>query len=134
MKQILFIAPSELNAMRAQEIVDEGNMEVDVQLGILEDALKIAQQGINRGIKVILSRGGTNSMIKANVNVPVIDVKMTTSCYIDAFEKAKNANGTIAFFAFDELSDNIKTLCYLLDIQANYYRFNDRKSAKDVVE
>ena len=93
MKQILFIAPSELNAQRAQEIIDERNMEVDVRMSILEEALIIARQGIGRGIKVIISRGGTNSYIKEHVDVPVIDVKIASGSYIDAFEKARDIHG-----------------------------------------
>ena len=134
MKQILFIAPSELNAQRAQEIIDERNMEVDVRMSILEEALIIARQGIERGIKVIISRGGTNSYIKEHVDVPVIDVKIASGSYIDAFEKARDIHGNIAFFTFDEVADSVKTLCYLLDVKANFYRFQDDQSARQAVE
>jgi len=134
MKQILLIAPSELFALRAQEIIDERGMEVDVQIAVLEDALEVVQKGINRGVKVVISRGGTSSFIQQHVQVPVIGVKLNSGCYIDAFEKAKDIEGTVAFFSFDKMADSVETLCYLLNVKSRYYRITSYESCQHIVQ
>lgn len=134
MKPILLIAPSELFAMRAQEIIDERHLDVEVHIAVLENALATAQQGIECGVKVIISRGGTNSFIKQHVNVPVIGVKLNSGCYIDAFEKAKDIKGTVAFFSFDRMADSVETLCYLLDVKSRYYRITGYESCQLIVQ
>lgn len=134
MKQILFIAPSEEVATRAHEIIARKKIAVDVKLGAIEKARKIAEKAINSGVKVIISRGGTASELRKIIDIPVIDVKFSSGCYIEAFEKIRNIRGKIAFFSIEEIQDNVKSLCYILDVEAEYYRFYNEATAEAAVK
>lgn len=133
MKQILFISPSKQMAERAEKIIRERNLPVDLKIGAMETAKEIAEKAISQGAKVILSRGGTASFLKKNLPVPCINVKFTSGCYVEAFEKIREANGTVAFFSVEEISDSVRTLCHLMTIQADFYRFQDEETAEVAV-
>lgn len=134
MSKILFISPSVQLAARAREIIAERSLEVEVQVASLKESKKIASRAVENGIKVLISRGGNASILQKCFAVPVIKVKLTSGCYIEAFEKIRSIEGPVAFFSVEEIQDNVKTLCYLMDVESNFYRFDNEMAAEDVVK
>ena len=134
MKSILFIAPSEQVAVRAETVIARRNMsDVEVKLGSFEKARKIVAEAIGLGTKIVVSRGGTASDLRKIFDIPIIDVKFSSGCYIEAFEKIRNVRGKIAFFSVEEIQDTVKTLCYILNVETSWYRFNNEESAEKAV-
>lgn len=135
MAAILFIAPSEQLAERAQEIVLERNMDVSIKVSYLEAAKKYVEEGLRNGTKVVISRGGSVYLLRQYfTNVPIIATKLTSGCYINAFEKIRGIQEPIAFFSVPEIQENVRSLCYLMNVDARYYRFSDEESAEEAVK
>lgn len=133
MKNILFFAPSKKIAVLAETIITKRNLDVEVCLVDFKNVQDIAAQARRLGAKVIVSQGGLAAELRKVVDMPVIDVKFSSGCYIEAFEKVCNVKGKVAFFSVEEIQDNVRTLCYILDIDAEYYRFYNEQTAKDAV-
>lgn len=133
MTQILFMAPSEQLAKRVDEIVAERGLEIDVRIGVMKEAENIVSNAIKHNTKVVISRGGTAYLLKQKFDIPVVITKLTSGSYINAFEKIRNTNGPVAFFSVEQIQDNVKSLCYFLNVNANYYYFNDTESAISAV-
>lgn len=129
MTQILFMSPSEQLAKRVNEIAAEHDLEVDVRVGVMKEAENIVSNAIKHNTKVVISRGGTAYLLKQKFDIPVVLTKLTSGSYINAFEKIRNTHGPVAFFSVEEIHDNVKSLCYFLNVDANYYYFNDTESA-----
>lgn len=129
MKQILFISPSEELAKLVCDVAEERGMEITIRTAILEEAEGIVANAIKHDTKVVISRGGAAYLLKQKFTVPVLTVKMTSGSYINAFKKIRNATGPVAFFSVEKIQDNVKSLCYFLNVNANYYYFNDTESA-----
>ncbi|MBP2652502.1 MAG: proprionate catabolism activator, Fis family [Firmicutes bacterium] len=79
--RILVVAPFDNLAKVAQEVVQERFAKspgmIKIVKGDLKEGIALAKQGAQEGIEVIVSRGGTASMIEKNVNVPVVSVQVT---------------------------------------------------------
>lgn len=133
MKPILFVSPSEELAIKARELNHKKQLPMDIQVSTIEQSRSIAARAIADGVKVLICRGGMAFGLRQLFTIPIIDVKFSSACYVEAFEKIRNINGTVAFFSVDEISDTVKTLCYILNISAKFYRFHDEETAQQAV-
>lgn len=132
--EISFIAPSEKLGIKAKKIINERNENIDVYISALNDAYILAKELRKNGTRVIISRKGTKAFIEKYLDIPVIGVNTILSDYIDILKTAKSLDGIIAFFTYDEITEGIKTMCYLLNINAKYYTFHDVESCETIVK
>lgn len=135
---ILFIAPTEKMGKMVKELIWEREEAAEVKVlqeqGALPMALQVAREGIERGIKVVVSRKGTQRFLENHLPIPVIGVEVTSADYSPVFEKAKELQGPIAFFSYEGLiPEDIKTFCQLLQIDGRYYEFSDDETCRDSV-
>lgn len=138
--EISLIAPTIQLAQKTRNIIEQRNEEIDVFVPIskedaLNDALRIARNLVDQGAKVIISRKGTAAAInEAKLNVSVVAINSILSDYIESIEVAKYENGLIAFFSYDEMTDDVRSLCSMLDIKAKYYTFKTDKDCEILVQ
>ncbi|MDD3420586.1 MAG: PrpR N-terminal domain-containing protein, partial [Candidatus Gastranaerophilales bacterium] len=132
--EISFIAPSEKLGMKAKKIIKERNENIDVYISALNEAYILAKELRKNGTRVIISRKGTKAFIEKYMDIPLIGVNTILSDYIDILKTAKSLDGIIAFFTYDEITEGIKTMCYLLNINAKYYTFHDIESCETIVK
>lgn len=134
--EISLIAPTEQLAKRTLEIIKQRNEDISVFVPIvkqdaLSDAINIAKNLVNEGAKILISRKGTAVAIKeAKLNVSVVAINVLLSDYMEPIEIAKNVNGMVAFFTYDEMVDDIKSMCRMLDIDARFYMFKTDKDCE----
>jgi len=138
--EISLIAPTEQLAQRTMKIIEQRNEDINVfvpmsKTDVLHDALRIAKNLVNEGARVLISRKGTAAAInEARLNVPVVAINVLLSDYIESIEIAKNENGTIAFFSYGDITDDVKSICSMLNIDARYYTFKTDKDCEIIVK
>jgi PAS domain S-box-containing protein len=81
--QVLFVAPFETLANLARTVVEEG-FKADKELihiivGDLQEASGCVKKAVEDGAEVIVSRGGTASLIEQCVDVPIIHIQVTVT-------------------------------------------------------
>ncbi|MBC2580519.1 sigma 54-interacting transcriptional regulator [Clostridium sp. DJ247] len=86
MKEIVLISPFEKLKNIAQEVIEENGLEVDVVVGDLREGVVEAKKAVDNGANVIISRGGTYTMIKNSVNIPVVEIKMSSFDILRGFK------------------------------------------------
>ena len=122
-REICLIAPSERLAQKAETIIGELGAPVAVYRASLEDAAQCARQLMERGAEVFISRTGTQALLEQELNATVVGIPTMLSDYMEILEDARKAGGPVAFFAYDELTDDVRTICSLLHIDARHYAF-----------
>ncbi|MGE4214542.1 MAG: sigma 54-interacting transcriptional regulator [Anaerotignaceae bacterium] len=132
--EISFIAPSEKLGINAKRIIKERKENIDVYVSALNEAYIIAKELPQKGTSVIISRKGTKVFLEKQLNIPVVGVNTILSDYIEIMKIAKSIDGIVAFFTYDNITEDVKTMCYLLNINAKYYTFNDVESCEYVVK
>lgn len=125
---ICLIAPSEHLAERAQALIKKKQLQIPVYTAALDEAADLAQELMAQGTWLFISRRGTKDILERKLGATVIDIPLEASDYIPAIQQARKKEGRIAFFTVEDPSDELKTICYLLNIQAAYYRFSDMES------
>lgn len=131
--EISFIAPSERLGINAKRIIKERKENIDVYVSALDEAYIIAKELPKKGTSVIISRKGTKVFLEKHLNIPVVGVNTILSDYIDIMKIAKKIDGIVAFFTYDDITEDVITMCYLLNINARYYTFNDAESCEYAV-
>ncbi|MGX8793157.1 PrpR N-terminal domain-containing protein [Oceanobacillus sp. M60] len=117
MIKVLVIVPYEglLEMMKevSQEVED---IELQVELGNLSEGVVIAKNAENEGYHVIVSRGGTASMIQEAVSIPVIDIQVSGYDVLRILTLVKGFSGKAAIVGFSNITQGAATISELLDL------------------
>jgi hypothetical protein len=101
MKDIVIIAPYKNLYDLSKEVIEEQNYEnIDVVIGDLNDGLKIAKHEVDLGTRVIISRGGTYNLLKANLSIPVVEIKLTAFDILRSYGEIKDYKTKIAIVGY----------------------------------
>ncbi|WP_237715541.1 sigma 54-interacting transcriptional regulator [Pelosinus fermentans] len=74
---ICLVATYKEFAQLVRDIKKELDLPIDVLEGSLEEGTKQAVKAEKAGAKIIISRGGTASMIRRHVKIPVVEIRVT---------------------------------------------------------
>lgn len=78
MKEILLIAPYESMAELAASLVREKDYDnVEILRGDLREGVAAAHRAVEEGTRVLISRGGTFTMIRDEVEAPVVEIQVS---------------------------------------------------------
>ncbi|WMJ78840.1 MULTISPECIES: sigma-54-dependent Fis family transcriptional regulator [unclassified Sedimentibacter] len=138
--EITMIAPTVQLAQRTMKIIKQRNEDINVFVpaskeDVLHDAVRMAKNLVNEGAMVLISRKGTAAAFReTKLNIPVIAINVLLSDYIEAIEIAEKEKGIIAFFSYDEMAEDVKSICRMLHIDARFYTFKNDSDCKIVVE
>ncbi|MDN3019740.1 PrpR N-terminal domain-containing protein [Paenibacillus sp. BSR1-1] len=117
MMKALVIVPYEglLEMMKEiQQQVDD--IQLDIELGNLHEGVAIAKAAEHNGYHVIISRGGTASMIQEAVSLPVIDIQVTGYDVLRIITLVKGFSRKAAIVGFSNITHGAATICKLLDL------------------
>lgn len=118
--KILFVAPFAGLAKLAQEVVDErfadyGHL-IHVVKGDLQECMAIVKQAVEDGAEVIVSRGGTATLIEKNVNIPIVHIQVTVMDVLRALKQDGNYPEKIGIAGFENVIYGCEDLATLLGI------------------
>ncbi|SET75082.1 Transcriptional regulator containing PAS, AAA-type ATPase, and DNA-binding Fis domains [Natronincola peptidivorans] len=117
MALIGYIAPNENMVGMAQKVFQEKKAEVEIEVGHIELGVKKAEILINRGVQIIISRGGTALNIRKQLNVPVVEIPITAEDIARAIIKASKIGNKIVIIGFFNLLKGLETFNPLLNIE-----------------
>lgn len=120
--KIILIAPYMKLKESSQKVVDKNNYDIDVYLGDLKEGVKVAKESVKNGVELIISRGGTATMIKENVDVPVVEINVTgfdLLRIIYPFVSAENKK--IGIIGYSNVIYGLKSISNTLGIKIEYY-------------
>jgi len=123
MVQIGYISPNKELSLLANEVFEELGANVIVDEGAIETGYEKAKIMLEKGVKVLISRGGTAQYIRANLDVEVIDIKITMQDFAEAIKKANVYGNKIAIIGFRNLLAGIDSLNPLLNCHVTEGRF-----------
>ncbi|MDI6825534.1 MAG: PrpR N-terminal domain-containing protein, partial [Bacillota bacterium] len=102
---ISVIAPNRDLARLSREVAQELGEDVRVVEGLLSEAVSVARVEVARGAEVLVSRGGTATLIKAaRLGVPVVEISVTAYDVLHAVETARSLGGEIVLVGFENIA------------------------------
>lgn len=131
---ICLLAPTKVLAEMAQKIIAAENMPISVYVAALDKAVEIARKQEKKGTWLFISRKGTKTAIEDQLGVKAISIALDASDYIPAMTQARKDAGLIAIFYYEDISNDLETICYLLNIKIKCYQFKTDREADEVVQ
>ena len=133
--KICLISPTENLARRAKPLIMRRGMDVRVEVAELEAAVSLAKRLLTQNDYLFISRRGTRDLLRKSLNIQVVNIPGEASDYIPAIQQLRHERGLIAFFSFEEeISNELRTICYLLDLKRKHYCFSDSLSCQSAVQ
>lgn len=135
MKEILLIAPTDTVYDNSMKVIHKfGFKRVKLVRGILNDGLNKAREFISGGGKIIISRGGTYDVIKSAVTIPVVEIKVSTSDCIAAYNKLDENEEQIGVIGFRNVIYGFVALSSLCGRKFCFNEITDEREIPEVVE
>lgn len=115
-KRVVAIAPYEGLATLITE-VSQGYPEMDVQIfvGDLEAGASIIRKISDIDCDLILSRGGTATLIEKSSTIPVVDIQLSEYDIVQAVKLAQSFGGRFCVVGFANIIARVETICDLIE-------------------
>lgn len=136
-QRVLMICPSLELARLAERVSRENRFDLEIVVGSMDEALKAANRCKNQGLECIISRGPTGIVLRNNLSIPVLLVRIGAFDIFRAVFKASKISNKIAYF------DHVHRM-NIYDFQAmeemlpnaelNYFFFCDIKMLAEELE
>lgn len=117
----------DLTAM-VREVAKGLDLQVIIVEAVLEDALHQMESlmGLEQ-IDVIVSRGGTAELLKANLSVPVVSVAPSDFDIVHALARGKTLGSPLGYFSYLGLNDSVfvEQVRAILEVDIQYYPYRN---------
>lgn len=97
--KLAVISPSTTLTAVMNQVLEKRGLHVAVVEAAQHQAVLMAQQAIDEGASVLISRGKTASVLREHFQVPIVEVRHTFFDCINAYHKALVVSDRIAFLA-----------------------------------
>ena len=137
MKEIVVIASfSAMAEVTHSVIAQHGYTNIDLLEGNLWDGVESAKVAAGNGAKVIIARGGTYELIKSEVDLPVVEVKVTAFDLIDSFRAVKQIgkNELIGVIGYRNVSGGAEVIAEVMGLKTACVEITSRVDIAAEVE
>ena len=100
---LAFVAPYRGIAETARKVCKDFQWDIRVVEGDLYSGLELGRELAGEGAEVFISRGGTAKLLKANLGIPVVEVKVTAFDILEALQKVGPKARRIGIVGFENV-------------------------------
>lgn len=112
----VIVAPYEELANLAKQVCADLNIKGEILVGDLQEGIEVIKQIDYKNIEVIISRGGTATVINKEINIPVIEISVSGFDLIHAVAEAKEYGKNIGVIGFRNVIYGCKSLDHILGV------------------
>lgn len=134
MIKTLLIAPYQGMVEVVKKIRQPDDMYLDTTVANLEDGVKVAKLAEKQGYELIISRGGTATMIQNEVLLPVVHIGITGYDMLRVFTLVQGLKKDIALVGYANISQGAATLCKILELDVKVITIQNRNEVKGYLE
>ncbi|MDF2813943.1 MAG: proprionate catabolism activator, Fis family [Paenibacillus sp.] len=114
--KICMVAPYRELAELTNQINRQRRLSVDIVVGNLEYGGELALRAEREGAQVIVSRGGTASIIRRLVHIPVVEIQVTGYDVLRAIQPLVGTRRTAGIVGFQNVVNGCRAACEILGI------------------
>lgn len=134
MIKTLLIAPYQGLAETAKKVDTPDDIDLDVTIANLEEGVKAAKLAEKQGYELIISRGGTATMIQDEVSMPVVHIDITGYDMLRVFTLIRGIKKGVALVGFANISQGAATICDILEFDVKMITINSRTEVRGHLE
>lgn len=118
MKKIAVIAPlKDIYDTALRMVNEQGFSNVDVILGSMHEGLAKARQCVRDGAAVLVSRGGTYRMIREELDIPVVEIKVSAYDIIESLSPMARDDEAVGVVGYNNVVEGFDVLQKLLPMK-----------------
>ncbi len=134
MNDIAIIAPyKELYLLCKKIVNDYFYKDINVIFGDLSQGVEEAKKAVNRGTKIIISRGGTYKLIKEKVKIPVVEIKVSSFDLLKVFKAVSKYEGKIGVVGYENVIDKCEIIADMLNLDIVKIKIDNVENAERLV-
>ncbi|WP_100011607.1 sigma-54-dependent transcriptional regulator [Lentibacillus sediminis] len=126
MIKTLMIAPYQGLAETVKKINVPEDIELDVTVANLDEGVKAATAAEKQGYELIISRGGTATMIQNAVSIPVVHIDITGYDMLRVFTLLRGIKQGVALVGYANISQGAATICNILEFDVKMVTIESR--------
>jgi PAS domain S-box-containing protein len=121
MEDILVVAPYSELADLAKKSQSNLQFSYSILLGNMEETLSTVKEKIEQGTKVVISRGGTAQYLKNHIDVPIIEIPVTSFDILHSLSTvSKSGYRKVAFITTSNIIFQADHFHKVLDLQIEF--------------
>ena len=133
--KILFIAPYLDLVKTAEETLKDSPYQIKIMLGDLEKGLQIAHDELARNqVDVIVSRGGTASLLRQNLQIPVFEIDVTAFDLLRVVYPHVKRGSRVAVVGYENVVSGARSLADILGVELGYFLVRHREKIDAVLD
>lgn len=133
--RVLGIAPyEEMRALMSSLAEEYPQIQLTLFVGDREQGLEIAKRSFHGGYDVVVSRGGTASLLREGLTLPVIEVEVSMYDILSTLKLAQGLTGRAAMLTAANIARSARTLCELLECPIDLYTYDTEESIEATLE
>ena len=122
--RVLGIAPYEgMKALMASLGEEYPQMDLTMFVGDREQGLEIAKSNFHGNYDAVISRGGTASMLRKDLSLPVIEIELSMYDILCALKLTDGLDGKVAIISAANIADSAQMLCKLMNYDMDVYTY-----------
>ncbi len=118
---IALIAPYPEMAELAKMLLEQFPKPIAIEVGDLQEGLQKGRGLVEKGVEVIISRGGTAQLLKRELRIPIVEIQVTTYDILGALQRVPNRNQRIGIIGFGNVVYGSDKLADLLDLDLKVF-------------
>jgi transcriptional regulator with PAS, ATPase and Fis domain len=118
---VAIISPYRGMADMAKEICWNFDKPIIIEIGDLKNGLKKGRELVKDGVEVIISRGGTAVLLKENLNIPIVEIKVTVYDILLALKKIPLGVAKIGIVGFGNIVYGSEKIGGVLNLELNKF-------------
>lgn len=120
--KIYIVAPYKGMEIPIKKIIKKYvNIKIDYGIAKMNEGFKLALEAEKKGYDAIISRGGTAKLIKENIDIPTVDMKLSGNDILKSLLMAKKNNKKTALISYSNVSNGANEIIDLLDLDIDVY-------------
>lgn len=132
--RILGIAPYEnMRPLMLDLAAQYPEIELTVFVGDLQQGVELARRNFYNDYDAIISRGGTATMLRSRLDLPVIEIPILPFDILCAMKLAENVSDHYAIVGFPNITANARALCQMMQYKIDIYSIQDAEEVEQTL-
>ncbi len=132
--RLLGIAPYENMQSLMQSVAEDyPDIDLTVFVGDLQQGVEMALRNFHNDYDAIISRGGTATLLRERLDLPVVEIRITAFDVMRAMKLAEHVSEHYAVVGFPNIIESAQNLCQLMELPIDTYAVHSAREAMETL-
>ena len=133
--KILLVAPYLELVKTAEDALADSSYQTRIVFGDLQEGLEAANgETLTNSPDVVISRGGTASLLRQNLSIPVFEIDVTVFDLLRAIFPHAKKKRKVAVVGYENVVNGARILAGIIEVELGYFLITNQDETGDLLE